>query len=206
MDGLLGKYNMKLIRSQAGFTITEIMVVIVISGFLMAAAATGFSAFFAKFNELTQTMELQRDAFNCMQTIKNGIPIGSGTNLKFQGIATAERATFVGYSNQTSSNILLYPPPSDYTHQNDFVRIYQDGIYVRATYLNGTIQPPAPLYLFPKPIRGNTMEVTKLRFTQANMDGNEPKVVLVELDARVKLRKDVYKSVSYKTRMALSMK
>jgi prepilin-type N-terminal cleavage/methylation domain-containing protein len=197
---------MKLIRSQSGFTITELMVVIAVSGILMAAAATGFSAFFTKFDELNKSMELQRDAFNCLQAIKNGIPIGSGAGLKFQGIATADSLIFVGASNNTSSNIILYPPPSDYTHLNDFVRIYYDGKYVRATYLNATIQPPAPLYLFPKPLRGNKMEVTKLQFTQANMDGGTAKVVNVELSARVKLRKDQYKSVTYKTKMALSMK
>jgi len=117
---------MKLFRSQAGFTITELMVVIAISGFLMAAAATGFSAFFSKFEEMNKTMELQRDAFNCMQTIKSGIPIGAGPNLRFQGIATADSIIFLGANNNSSSNILLYPPPSDIAHQNDFVRIYWD--------------------------------------------------------------------------------
>jgi prepilin-type N-terminal cleavage/methylation domain-containing protein len=198
--------GMKLIRSQAGFTITELMVVIAISGVIMAAAATGFSAFFAKFDEMSSTMELQRDAFNCMQTIKSGIPIGSGTTLKFQGVATADSIIFIGTSGNTSNNIVLYPPASDYTHQNDFVRIWFDGRYVRATYLNGTIQPPAPLYLFPKPGRNNKTYVTNLRFTQANTEGGIAKVVRVDLDARVKLRANVYKTVSYTTRMALSMK
>jgi len=196
---------MKLLRSQAGFTITEVMAVIAISGFLMAVAATGFSAFFSKFDDMNKRTELQRDAFNCMQAIKNGIPIGSGTNLKFQGIATADSVVFYGLSGQASSNIILYPPASDYTHQNDFVRIYYDGKYVRATYLNGSIQPPSPLYLFPKPTRGNVMEVTKLRFSKVN-PGGVAKVILVELEARVKLRKDVYQKVSYSTKMALNMK
>lgn len=198
---------MKLLRSQAGFTITELMVVIAISGILMAAAATGFGAFFAKFDEMSKTMELQRDAFNCMQTIKNGIPIGSGPTLKFQGIATADSLNFVGTTSTTQSNsVILYPPASDYTHQNDFIRIFFDGRYVRATYLDGSVQPPAPLYLFPKPGRGNNTYVTNLRFTKYNMEGLVTKVVIVDLDARVKLRANVYKTVSYSTRMALTIK
>jgi prepilin-type N-terminal cleavage/methylation domain-containing protein len=202
---LTGLKNMRLLKSQSGFTITELIVVIAISGFLMAAAATGFSAFFAKFNDMSKTMELQRDAFNCMQTIKSGVPIGSGTGLKFQGIATADSVVFVGTNAVSSNNIILYPPVSDYTHASDFIRIYHDGRYVRATYLNGTIQPPSPLYLFPKPTRGNETTVTRLRFIKAN-SGQAAKVIIVELDARVKLRKDVYKTVSYSTKMALTIK
>jgi prepilin-type N-terminal cleavage/methylation domain-containing protein len=197
---------MKLIRSQAGFTITEIMVVIAISGFLMVVAATGFSAFFSKFNEMNKTMELQRDAFNCMQTIKNGIKIGSGINMKFQGIATADSVVFVGLSGVSSPTIVLYPPASDISHQADFIRIFYDGTYVRATYLNGNAQPPAPLYLFPQPVRGNTVQVTKLNFSKANSAESITKVVKVTLEARVKLRSNVYKTVSYSTRMALTIK
>lgn len=198
---------MKLLRSQAGFTITEIMVVIVISGFLMAVAATGFAAFFSKFDEMNKRTELQRDAFNCMQKIKNGIPIGSGANLKFQGIATADSVVFQGVSGFASSSIILYPPASDIYHQNDFIRIWWDGRYVRATYLDGSIQPPAPLYLFPKPSRGNVTKVTKLRFSKGTPVGVPAKVILVELEAEVELRKDAPpQKVSYSTRMALNMK
>lgn len=200
---------MKLLRSQAGFTITELMVVIVISGFLMAVAATGFSAFFSKFNEMNKTMELQRDAFNCLQTIKNGIPIGSGSGLRFQGIATSDSVVFEGTNSSSGSSIRLFPPITDYTHQNDFIRIFLSGSYVRATYLYGTIQPPAPLYLFPKNTRGNTMEVTKLSFKKVNQ-GSLAKVLEVQLSARVPLRKDknkiIYKTVNYATRMTLNMK
>lgn len=202
----MGINGMKLLRSQAGFTITEIVAVIAISGFLMAVAATGFAAFFSKFDEMNKRTELQRDAFNCLQTIKNGIPIGSGATMKFQGIATADSVIFKGVSGNISSHIVLYPPPSDIYHQNDFIEIYQDGKYVRATYLDGNIQPPAPLYLFPKPGRGNVMEVTKLVFWKANPDGPVAKVIRVDLEARVLLRKGVYQTVSYSTKMALTMK
>jgi prepilin-type N-terminal cleavage/methylation domain-containing protein len=196
---------MKVLKSQSGFTITELMVVIVLSGFLMAAAATGFSAFFAKFNDMSKTMELQRDAFNCMQSIKSGVPIGRGAAMKFQGIATADSVIFLGTSGTTSNNIVLYPPKSDIYHQADFLRIFYDGTYVRATYLDGSIQPPSPIYLFPQKVRNQEVKVTKLKFTKANT-GEVAKVVLVELEARVKLRKDVYKTVSYSTLMALTMK
>ncbi len=208
MESIKGRQDkkMKLIRSQAGFTITELMVVIVISGVLMAVAATGFSAFFSKFADLNQTIELQRDAFNCMQTIKNGIPIGSGSNLIFSGIATADSVKFLGAGNNTSSNIMLYPPTTNIAHVSDYVRIFHDGRYVRATYKNGTIQPPAPLYLFPKPTRNNKIYVTGLRFTKTNAGEASTKVITVELDARALIRKGQYKTISYKTKMAIAMK
>jgi prepilin-type N-terminal cleavage/methylation domain-containing protein len=187
---------MKLLRSQAGFTITEIIVVIALSGFLMAVAATGFSTFFAKFNELNKITELQRDAFNCVQKIKNGIPIGTGSAMKFSGVATADSVRFVGINSipPTSQNIILYPPKTSVEHAGDFVRIYYDGTYVRATYLNGTMQPAAPLYLFPTPGRNNVTKVTNLRFTQANDSRESTKVISVLLEA------------SYETKMTISMK
>jgi prepilin-type N-terminal cleavage/methylation domain-containing protein len=197
--------KMRVLRSQTGFTITELMVVIALSGILMAAAATGFSAFFAKFNDMSKTMELQRDAFNCMQTIKSGIPIGSGAGMKFQGIATADSVIFLGNSGNTSNNIKLFPPKSDIYHQADFIQIYYDGRFVRATYLDASLQPASPLYLFPKRTRTNDTTVTKLKFTKANSD-EVAKVIKVELEARVELRKNVYKTVSYSTLMALTMK
>lgn len=202
---------MKLIRSQAGFTIAELMAVIAISGFLMAAAATGFSAFFAKFNDLSKKMEIQRDAFNGLQMIKNGIQIGKGSNLKFQGIATADSIIFQGSNLTYSDAIILYPPKSDNLHQNDYIRVWFQKPYIRYTYLDGQFQPASPEYLFPARGKGDEIQVTKLAFSKANLDGNVTKVVKVDLEARVKLRpksnkpKD-YKYISYTTRMALTMK
>lgn len=206
---------MKLMRSQAGFTLTELMAVIVISGFLMAVAATGFSTFFAKFDEMNAAMELQRDAFNCLQAIKNGIPIGSGANLQFQGIATADSVVFSGTSSLVSNSansITLYPPLTDQAHINDYVRIFYDPRgFVRAQYAYGNQTTPAPLYLFPQNTKKNKTTVTKLLFTKFNNDGPVTKVVQVDLEAKVFIRrdkvnkKDIYEYVSYSTKMALAM-
>jgi len=196
---------MRIFRSQAGFTITELVAVIAVSGVLMTAATVGFSAFFSKFNDLSKTMELQRDAFNGLQKIKNGIKIGSGTAMKFQGIATADSVKLEGYNLNMASKIILYPPKSDISHINDNIVIYKMGSYIRYTYQDGPFQPSAPLYLFPDYKRKNDIEVTKLSFSPVNT-GNSVKVVNVEMEARVKLRNKVYKYVSYKTRMALTMK
>jgi prepilin-type N-terminal cleavage/methylation domain-containing protein len=197
---------MKLLRSQAGFTITEIMVVIAISGFLMAVAATGFSAFFAKEKELHQIMELQRDAFNCLQTIKNGIPIRNENPLKFQGVATADSIKFVGINSNKGSEIILYPPGSNIDHVTDYVRIWWDGWYVRATYLNFNYQPPgAYTYLFPAWARNPKIKVTKLEFSQANVGEPIIKVINVTLEAQLVQKDKDPKKVSYTTKMALSL-
>lgn len=200
--------SMKLLRSQAGFTITELMVSIVISGILMAVAATGFITFFSKFDDLSKTIELQRDAFNCLQTIKSGIAIGSGPNLKFSGVATASSIKFANSLNTSSSrDIYLYPGSSNLDHVNDYVRIYFDPRgYVMARYLDGNFQPP-PQYIFPKPSRSkNPPVVTELSFSQANTGETIPKVIAVKLTARVKLRDKQYKTVSYTTKMAIALK
>jgi prepilin-type N-terminal cleavage/methylation domain-containing protein len=195
---------MKLLRSQAGFTLTEIMVVIAISGFIMAAATVGFIAFFTKFADLNKTIELQRDAFNCLQTIKNGIPIGSGMDLKFSGVATADSVVFVGV-NQASNHIILYPPITDVTHSADRVEIYLLGGYVWARYIEGTLNPPAKA-IFPAQTRTNKTFVTQLLFSKANTGDAVTKVINVQLVAQVQVRPNQYKSVSYNTQMALAMK
>lgn len=213
---------MKILRTQAGFTITELMAVIVISGFLMTVAATGFGTFFSKFDEMNKTMELQRDAFNCLQTIKNGIPIGSGTSLQFQGIATADSVVFSGTNTLTTNaanSITLYPPLTDQDHLSDYVKIFYDGTrYIRAQYAYGQQTTPAPLYLFPKNDRDTKLtetKVTKLLFSKYNNDGPVTKVVKVELEAQklVRIAFDyvswkkikIYKKVSYTTLMAVAM-
>jgi prepilin-type N-terminal cleavage/methylation domain-containing protein len=197
---------MKLLRSQSGLTVTELMVSIVISGLLMAVAATGFVTFFTKFADLSKTIELQRDAFNCLQTIKSGIPIGNGPNLKFSGVATADSLVFANSLSQSQSHdIILYPGSSNFEHVNDYVRIYLYNGYVMARYLDGSFQPP-PIYIFPKYSRRNTTTVTDLTFTKANTNESVPKVISVKLDARAKIRGNQYKSVSYVTKMAIALK
>jgi len=202
--------NMKLLRSQAGFTITELLVVIIITGGLFAIAAAGFSTFFVKFEELSKTIELQRDAFNCLQTIKSGIKIGSGANLRFSGIATADSVQFVGLNASTSSRIILYPPTTDITHSNDYIQIYLEGEAVRYKYLDGSFQPP-PGFIFPLQSRSKTF-VTKLQFSKTNSSDAIIKVVTVLLEAKAEIGKDPltgeakWKYVSYTTRMAIAMK
>jgi prepilin-type N-terminal cleavage/methylation domain-containing protein len=195
---------MKRLFNQAGFTITELMVVIVISGFLMAVAAVGFSTFFAKFEELNQVSELQKGAFDCLMQIQGGIPMGQGQSFKKAGVNNMKTVTFVGSSAfaTSSTSIILSPNFSSPEHINDYIRIFHDGKYVRATYLDGSLQPSAPLYLFPKPSRNNKIEVTKLMFSKAN-NSEIAKVVKVELEARLKLGNNKYRYIKYTTRMAV---
>jgi prepilin-type N-terminal cleavage/methylation domain-containing protein len=199
-----GKKILGLLRSQAGFTITELMAVVALSGFLMAIAAIGFSTFFVKFEDLSKKGELQRDAFNCLQTMKSGIKIGTGMNMKFSGIATADSVVFVGLGNW-SDEIILYPPRTNIEHVNDYVRIYWDRKYVRYQYLDANIGPP-PGYIFPQPTHDNKTTVTDLRFYQANTNEPVAKVLTVELTAKTEVREGQFEYVSYKTKMAISLK
>lgn len=198
------------LKSQAGFTITELMVVIVISGFLMAVAAVGFSTFFAKFAEMNQVSDLQQGAFQCLMRIKGGIFIPSKLDLsassadwKKSGVNTNKSVTFVGSSTTSSSStIILNPELSSPEHAGDYVKFFYDGKYVRATYLDGTLQPSSPLYLYPRNTRSNKIEVTKLLFSKAN-DGDITKVLKVELEARLKLGDKKYRYIKYATLMYL---
>ena len=197
----------KIFSSQAGFTITEMLVVIAISGFIFAVAATGFATFFAKFNELTAFSDLQKGAFECIQTMKYGIPIRTsaegGQTWQFRGIVNCTSVSFAGMGNyaNSSQSILLKPPAADINHVNDWVKFYQEGIYVRSSFADGTLNPP-PDYIFPKPARNNAVSVTKLEFTKLNA-GDTAKVIGVRLEAKVKVRTNYYRYVTFSTKVAL---
>ena len=70
-------------------------------------AATGFATFFAKFNGLTAFSDLQKGAFECIQTMKYGIPIRTsaegGQTWQFRGIVNCTSVSFAGMGYYANS-------------------------------------------------------------------------------------------------------
>ncbi|HNW99912.1 MAG TPA: prepilin-type N-terminal cleavage/methylation domain-containing protein [Candidatus Cloacimonadota bacterium] len=192
-------------KSQFGFTLIELVVAIAISGVIFAAAATAFAAFFSKYEELTRVSDLQTQAYDCLQRgIKYGLIMSEGTNQKvWYGVANADTVSFFQGGPNGAAGIVLKTQAQDITHQGDYVKFWFDGKAVRGTYLHGTLQPSSPIYLFPKQSRNNKIKVTGLSFSQVN-SSSPAKVLQVNLSAKVEIRKNVYRYVSYSTKMAIN--
>lgn len=188
-----------------GFSQIELTVVILISGLLILSAATAFSIFFPKYEELSKSSELQKGAFEALQTIKYGGKVGRD-KFVFLGVMSADSLVFTNGSMTQANGIKLRPGYSDLSHQNDFVTYSLVDKHIRMTYLYGQVSPASPEYIFPKKTKKNSdIEVTKLLFTKINQ-GSSAKLIRVVLEARVKLSKNKYRYVSYSTIMGLDTK
>jgi prepilin-type N-terminal cleavage/methylation domain-containing protein len=192
-------------KSRAGFTLIEIVTALAISGILFAAAATAFSAFFSKYEEYIGVTNLERQAYDCLQRgIKYGLVMNAEAGgREWYGVATADSLKFINGGPTGSGGIRLYTQAQSIEHQNDWVQFWYDGRAVRGSYLHGTLSPSSPIYVFPKPSRNNKITVTNLRFTQVN-SSNPPKVIQVDLAAKVEIRKNVFRYVNYTTKMAIN--
>jgi len=188
-----------------GFTQIELIVVILISGLLILSAATAFSIFFPKYEELSKVSELQKGAFQALQTIKYGAKVGKNRDYIFLGVMNSASMTFTNGSNSQSNGIKLKPGFSGLSHQNDFVSYTLVDKHIRMSYLYGQMSPASPEYIFPEKTKKNSdTEVTKLLFTKLN-SGSDIQLIRVLLEARVKLSKNKYRYVSYSTIMGLDI-
>ncbi|MBM4403863.1 MAG: hypothetical protein FJ042_05715 [Candidatus Cloacimonetes bacterium] len=178
----------------------ELVVVVTIFGFLIAVSTVGFSVFFSKFKELSKWAELQKSAFECVLTVKNGLSVGTGNSQQFYGIANAEKLYIQGVNAVTGNTITCKPPAHEAANMNDQVRFFWDGNYVRATYQHGQISSSYPLYVFPPYKRDNDIRVSKFRFTRLN-SGDETKVVQLDFEAEMKISPTKTRKVVYVTKM-----
>jgi len=188
------------VMNQKGYTLIELVVVVTIFGFLIMVSAVGFSVFFSKFRELSKWAELQKSAFECVMTIKNGISVGTGTNQQFYGVANAVQLSIEGVNAVSGTSIVCKPPAHDAANIHDQVRFFWDGNYVRATYRYGQLSTSYPIYVFPQFKRDNDIRVSKFRFTKVN-SGPETEVIQLEFEAEMKISPTKTKTVAYVTKM-----
>ncbi len=189
--------------SESGFTLTEVLAAIAVSTILIAMAAVAIFTFYTKYRELRLFAELQQDAFDAVETIKYGYPFDIEYDYFFMGIANSRSVTFEASGAQLGeyTGILCYPSDNRTGGTHDYVRFFydRDRRAIRVQSLQGIrfFQDQ----IFPRPRDTNT-EVTKLRF--ASLTGVEnPRVVSMELEARVKVSEDRYRYVNYRTNIAL---
>lgn len=191
----------RILLTQRGVTLAEVLVVIVIVVILIMISAVGISLFFRKYKELNMWSELQKEGLQCINTIRNGVPVGSGDNMEFYGVTNALRLQLMNTTTNVSTGLRITPPTSKGLETPDYAAYYlYDGV-VRCTYVHHGVQVASPLYIFPPRERLDDMKVDKFQFTRLNPD-TETQAIQVELHARVKTGPDNYRYIRFKTKMA----
>ncbi len=196
--------KLSILRSESGYTLVELTTVMIISTFLILTAAIAFSVFFAKFREVSRWIELQKDAFECMQTIKDGVSVGSGSNQQFFGVANANKLE-LSYSGFGGNKLIAFPPAETIANTNDRIEFYSDRNFVRAYYAYGTGESKN-VRIFPDPKKTEYMKLTNFEIVPLHYYGQKLVVVNVRLSARVQTAKDKFRYVNYSTNMAIKRK
>ena len=111
--------NFQPLRSQRGVTLVEVIVVMLISTMLIMVAALGIGVFFRKFKELSAWAELQKDGWECLNTIKNGISVGTANDMEFIGVANAVEIKLMNTIGNTSSGVEITTPSNSTNYPPD---------------------------------------------------------------------------------------
>ena len=193
----------RILTNQKGVTLIELISVMSISLMLILISAVGLSVFFSKYRELNTWVEMQRDAMNCLSTMKMGVPVGTQRETEYYGITNARKLRLMGalYGSGTGTGITCFPPITDMSQAIDKSQFYFDGKAVRVNYVYRGVQIGSPQYLFPSRDNLDIVELQNFKITQEN-SGTEVMVVRVDLTARVKLGPKKYRIISFSTRMS----
>jgi len=207
----------KILKSNRGITLIELITVLVISTILIMASGMAISVFFRRYKEINAYMDLQKEAMKCLNVIKNGYPMREGED--FYGVANANEIEITGSSQawNEGTGIKIIPPFSQTYQSGDMVHFYLDHGVIKVKYSYKGTQTSSAQYLFPTRDMQNTMEVTRFSVSNANAEGELLPLQLVRqdgliilkivLEARVLIkdaklpRNRVYKTVSYSTYM-----
>jgi len=202
----------KLLGNQQGFTLVEVISVLVISTLLILVAAVGLSVFFGKYQELNAYVELQKDGAEFLNYLKNGYNVGSGNNIQFNGIASATALEITGRTEDAGKgNGIKITPPRREEFPNDFIHFYLYEGVIRANYMYNGIQVNTPAYVFPKRALRDKIKIESFKIGDANAynaifpykENEKLCVVDVELKAKVIINKNTTRSIHYKTVMAM---
>lgn len=194
------KLKNSLLGRQRGVTLIELIVVMAISVMLILVSAVGIGTFFRKYKELTAWADLQKDGLDCLNTIKNGVPVGSGDNLEYYGVTNALKLQLTNTATTSGTGLRVTPPTDKGLETTDFAHFYLYDGAVRCTYVHHGVQAASPLYIFPLQENLDDMIVDKFLFTKVNSD-QDLLAVQVELHARVKTGAGNFRAIKFKTKM-----
>ena len=222
--------NLRLIKNQKGFTLIEVISVVLISTILIAVSFAGIMAFFKSYNQINSYLDMQQGMMECMQMIRYGLrmPVRNA-NLETLENYNPRRGVFWGVTNAKTIEILNYntflqfgdglkitPSYLEAVSQgNDHLRFYLDRGAIRATYVYKGSSSSSPLYIFPREKDKDKIEVTAFKISNENkgayfrlLEDDPISLIGVEIEARVLIKDDPvpykreYRTVNYKTTIA----
>jgi prepilin-type N-terminal cleavage/methylation domain-containing protein len=194
------EFHNSILGRQRGVTLVELIVVMIISVMLIMVSAVGIGTFFRKYKELNAWAELQKDALECINLIKNGVPVGSGTNMEYYGVANAMKLQLTNTTTTSATGLKITPPTDQGLETPDYAHFYLYNGVVRCAYVRHGIQAASPLYIFPKQENLDNMIVDKFLFTKVNSE-QELIGVQLELNARVRTGAGNFRAIKFKTKM-----
>jgi prepilin-type N-terminal cleavage/methylation domain-containing protein len=204
------------LANQRGVSLVEVIAVMVIIVITIVIAAGGISVFFRKYKELQAYAELQADALEVLNYIKNGIPVGSqeirrANNGELQFIKPKE---FFGVNNAITIRFLSAPYGASQANgirvvpietesiiaPSDFADFYLYDGTIRCNWRYRGIAQASPVTLFPKIGKRDYMFLDQITFRRINSD-TAIWALEVSLKARVQVGPKQFKSVHYRTKM-----
>lgn len=205
----------KYLKKDHGYSIVELMAVVVLSSLVFIGAYIAISTFFLKFQQIQRISVLNREAYECMQILKNGVTVNVNNDMHFMGIANCDSATLQGnYVGSGGRSEIRLKPPSFHSLNSgaDYIEISLNKGYVvyDKNIYSSTYTQTRDQYIFPK-LKNNKnrlIEVTNLVFSNADPESLELKIIRVELEARIEISRDkndnpVWYYVNYETLMAI---
>ncbi|HNW24479.1 MAG TPA: type II secretion system protein [Candidatus Cloacimonas sp.] len=199
--------------NEKGFTLTETVAVMAISSLLIVTAALGIGVFFRKYQELSAYVDLQKDMVSFLNVLKYGQHIGTrSSEIEFIGITSAKGLKQISMTSVPgiSKGIQITPPISN-LYPTDFVNYYLHDGYIKMEYKHHGTDSSSPTILFPEKKLRDRVIIEDFLISDANknnaifkyMPNEQLCIINVDLKAKVKIRGDEYKSVHYKTTMAM---
>lgn len=167
---------------------------------LIMVSALGIGLFFRKYKELNAWAELQKEAWECLNTIKNGVQVGQGENMEFIGITNAMTLALTNTTTNSGTAIKVSSPSSQGAETTDYAHFYLMDGCIRCMYLYHGVQAASPLYIFPTQKNRDKIIVDKFLITKVNPD-RDLLAVQVELNARIKTGTGSFRAVKFKTKM-----
>jgi prepilin-type N-terminal cleavage/methylation domain-containing protein len=185
---------------ERGMTLVEVIVVMIISTLLIMISALGIGLFLRKYKELNAWAELQKEAWECLSTIKNGVPVGTGLNTEFIGVTNALQLRLMNTATNSGTYLRITPPTDRGLNTSDYALFYLYDGAVRCSYLHKGYQPATPLYLFPTKKNKDKIVVDKFLITKINRE-QDLLAIQVELEGSVKTGTNSFRKVKFKTKM-----
>ncbi|MBI9030606.1 prepilin-type N-terminal cleavage/methylation domain-containing protein [bacterium] len=118
--------NKRKMTSDRGFTLIELIATIAISTVIFSVAYFVLSSYILRFEQLSKISRLNEKAYDCIMSIKNGLPVREVTTTKFQfmGLSNANKMSLFGntvtvgtemgeYMNGTTA--IQFKPPMNHS-------------------------------------------------------------------------------------------